>query len=87
MSVVAAVAAMVLIGTAMFVSSGSPATTPHQTELLSMWDRPYRTVTTTMLWNAASDDAGSYSSGNDNDDTEYDTNGGGDSGYATSRFL
>jgi len=24
-----------------------------------MWDRPYHTVTTTKLWNAASDDASS----------------------------
>ena len=48
-----------------------------QTELLNMWDRPYHTVTTTtMLWNAASDDAGSTSYGrNDDDDTEYDTYG------------
>ena len=38
-----------------------------------MWDRPYHTVTTTKLWNAASDDAGS-SHGND-DDTEFDTYG------------
>ena len=30
-----------------------------QTELLNMWDRPYHTVTTTKLWNAASDDASS----------------------------
>jgi len=48
-----------------------------QTELLNLWDRPYHTVTTTtMLWNAASDDAGSTSYGrNDDDDTEYDTYG------------
>ena len=39
-----------------------------------MWDRPFHTVTTTMLWNAASDDAGSYHDGG-NDDTEYDTYG------------
>jgi len=46
----------------------------EQTELLNMWDRPFHTVTTTMLWNAASDDAGSYHDGG-NDDTEYDTYG------------
>ena len=45
-----------------------------QTELLNMWDKPYHTVTTTMLWNAASDDAGSDNSAN-NDDTEFDTYG------------
>jgi len=71
---VAAVAAMALIGAAMFVSSGSSAMTPHQTELLNMWEKPYHTVTTTMLWNAASDDAGSDNSGS-SDDTEYDTYG------------
>ena len=38
-----------------------------------MWDRPYHTVTTTMLWNAASDDAGSFNS--NQDDTQYDTYG------------
>jgi len=57
----------------MFVSSGSSAVTPHQTELLNMWDKPYHTVTTTMLWNAASDDAGSDNS--NSDDTAYDTYG------------
>jgi len=75
---VAAVAAMVLLGAAMFVSyGGSATTTVQQTELLNLWDRPYHTVTTTtMLWNAASDDAGSTSYGrNDDDDTEYDTYG------------
>ena len=29
----------------------------RQTELLSLWDKPCHTVTTTMLWNAVSDDA------------------------------
>jgi len=38
-----------------------------------MWDKPYHTVTTTMLWNAASDDAGSDNS--NSDDTAYDTYG------------
>jgi len=73
MAAMAAVAATVLIGAAVLVSSNGSGATPHQTELLNLWDKPYHTVTTTMLWNAASDDAGSFNS--DQDDTEYDTYG------------
>ena len=53
-----------------------------QTELLSLWDRPYHTVTspgTTMLWNAASDDAGTDNSDDDSSEayTQFDTYGQG----------
>merc|ERR1712127_68227 len=72
MAAMAAAAVTLLIGAAVLMSSNGSAATPHQTELLGLWDKPYHTVTTTMLWNAASDDAGSFDS-NQDDDTEYDT--------------
>ena len=74
--------AAVTIGAVMFAagpSGRSTAAHPHATELLAMWDRPYHTQTTTMLWNAASDDAGMDNSNSDSDDsaayTQFDTFG------------
>ena len=78
----AAAVAAVTIGAVMFAagpSGRSTAAHPHATELLAMWDRPYHTQTTTMLWNAASDDAGMDNSNSDSDDsaayTQFDTFG------------
>eukprot|EP00961_Rhodomonas_salina_P294043 3934224-Rhodomonas_salina.3 len=79
----ALVAATCLIGVAV-LNQGESSTPPEATQLMQMWNRPF---TTSMLWNAAHDEQGSYHSSdyddNSNDYTAFDTygHGSGGSGY------